>query len=70
MFKIDYWATEYDREQGESDNFMSGIEDETEAIRLATRLYNREGYACVEVYEEPIEEDDDFYDPVLHLSED
>lgn len=62
-YEVKYWETEEDRDMGESyvyGNFSSP--DKAEDI--ATRLYNKNGFACVEVIKKDTDE------VILHLSGD
>lgn len=51
-FKIEYWATEEDREEGFGDIFIDTFTDKEEAIAVAKKMVDRDGIASVEVIDE------------------
>jgi hypothetical protein len=62
-YEVKYWETEEDRDMGES--YVYGqFASPDKAEDAATRLYNKMGYACVEVIKKDTDE------VILHLSED
>tara|TARA_R110002020_G_scaffold267594_1_gene482745 strand:- start:1733 stop:1939 length:207 start_codon:yes stop_codon:yes gene_type:complete len=47
---IKYWETETDRNRGESNIYLPNNKTDLSDVKnQATRLYNRDGLACVEV---------------------
>ena len=51
-FRIEYWATEEDREEGFGDIFIDIFTDKGEAIAVAKKMVDRDGIASVEVFNE------------------
>ena len=63
---IKYWETDRDRNRGESNIYNPINETDLADVKSqATRLYNRESFACVEVV---VNADTDDEKCLLHLS--